>query len=642
MKKTIIICLILCICSFVNAQKQSKIPAHLLGKTEKMIKTLRGDEMPVIINESNPLVSSKNAKDLGTEIGITFYDLQSNANNGNRMMVYPDGSISAVWTMAPTSSFANRGSGYNHSTNDGTNWLASPTTLIEGSVRTGWPNVGKLTNGWEVVVSHNNTTGNICRSSDGGANWENIPIGTSALELSWPRMYVNGNTIHVIANSNTETPFQGFENGALLYLKSTDNGTTWTTPIIPTGLDTSNYSKTIGFTDGYAIAGKGDTIAIVYGDGFRTTCLVKSTDNGDTWTYQEILHLPIKKFDTEGSVIFDINGDSQQDNLWGNDGVNFVTLDANGKAHVFFGRMNYTDDGSGAGYNYFPYTDGLYYWNEDMGPINFQFRWADYNGVNTYEGVPDTVNFPIITEVVDINNNGTLDLPDNGSEVPFGPYYCSISSFPVAVIVPDGTITLFYSSLVEGTDGTVGSEHRAFRNIWEVHKLGGATNNFEWSTPVRIASDDFTEEVWPCVSPVTTASSGIKYAHLWYMGDGYPGNSLQPSSGNVHPITENTIYYLKTQAYIDGINEINVVKSAPVVYPNPASKNVTVSYNLTDAANVTLSIYNMIGQQIMTTNQKNAAGDVKVTLNIESLTQGVYFIKSEIGNKTYTNKLIVK
>jgi len=257
---------------------------------------------------------------LGTEIGITYYDLQGNTCVSNRMMVYSDGSISAVWTFAPdaTASYPGRGTGYNHSSDGGDTWLPIPTARLE-AFRTGWPNIGKTTDGAEVDPTHSATKGNLCITTDGGATWTSKDIGDAVLGLIWPRLYVNGNTIHIIANSTTSTPYHGFAQGALVYMKSTNNGDTWTTPIIPTGLDTSNYCASTSFVDRFSMAGKGNTIAIVYGAPFRTPCLVKSTDNGDHWSYTEIIHQPpsVKKFDTEGSQVFDINGDHQQDNiLW--------------------------------------------------------------------------------------------------------------------------------------------------------------------------------------------------------------------------------------------------------------------------------------------------------------------------------------
>ncbi len=646
MKKLLLLSLALCLSYFSNAQKKAVIPSHLLNKSENTMETLNGDEIPLIINETNQYLKSKPSKDLGFEIGNTWYDLQSNGNNGNRMLVFPDGSINAVWTFNPTAStgttYPDRGTGYNKSTNDGVSWLPNPSVRIEGTTtKTGWPNIGKLNNGSLVVASHgySPTQGAFSKSTNSGTTWATSQLGGPTLGLVWPRMLTNGNTIHVIGQTATTTPYQGFDKGALVYLRSTDGGSTWSNPVIPTGIDVSNYLNTIGFNDKYSIACKGDTIAIVYGEGFRTPCLVKSTNNGTSWSYREILHLPIQKFNTEGTAIYDINGDSQQDNVYSTDGVNFVMLDSYGKAHVFFGRMKHTDDGAGAGSQYFPYTDGIYYWNEDMSTINYDYKWTNTNGTSTYEGIPDTVNFPIITEIVDLNNNGIIDLPDNGANIPFGYYGCSLSSHPNAVITPEGAITLFYSSIVEGTDGTVGSEHRAFRNIWEIHKLVGAPN-FTWSIPTRIVEDDFTEEVFPCVSPVLTKTGNNYKAHLWYQADGFPGNALFPT-GNPHPVSENIIYYVKYSLIPVNTDEINIAKTAPVVYPNPASDNVVIAYNLTDAANVSISIYNMVGQEIMTTNENVSVGEVNVNLNIETLPKGIYFIKSDIGAQSYINKLIV-
>jgi hypothetical protein len=84
-----------------------------------------------------------------------------------------------------------------------------------------------------------------------------------------------------------------------------------------------------------------------------------------------------------------------------------------------------------------------------------------------------------------------------------------------------------------------------------------------------------------------------------------------------------------------------VIKSAPVVYTNLASIYIDIKYHLSEATNITIGIYNTIGQEIMSTNKNVAAGEINVTLNIETLPQGVYFIKSDIGNKTFTKKLLV-
>jgi hypothetical protein len=56
------------------------------------------------------------AQGWGTQIGKTFYDLQSNVSVGNRIVRHSDGTVSAVWIescAAGAPSFSTRGTGYN-------------------------------------------------------------------------------------------------------------------------------------------------------------------------------------------------------------------------------------------------------------------------------------------------------------------------------------------------------------------------------------------------------------------------------------------------------------------------------------------------------------------------------------------------
>jgi hypothetical protein len=639
MKKYSFILLLAILSSNGIAQNKGNTSTNLENKAVDMILPLTGNEVPVIIKESNVFTSPHTSRDLGIPIGITYYDMQSNWSNCNKMLVFPDGSINAVWTMAPnsTAGYPERGTGFNRSTNNGQNWLPEPTVRIEGAVRTGWPCVGKLTNGSLIVTSHASNQGNLCKSTNNGSSWVNSYIESTSLGLIWCRMVTNGNTIHLIGHTSTTTPYGGFDLGALVYLRSTNSGINWTTPVIPTGLDASNYMYNVGFNDRYCLANKGDTIAIVYGDGFRTPCLVKSTNNGNTWAYREILHLPVKMFNTQGTTRYDINSDNQQDNVYCTDGVHYAVIDNTGKVHVFFGRMKYTDDGVGAGYQFFPYTDGLYYWNEDKGTIQYQYKWTMIGTTNTYEAIPDTVNFPIITKIKDINNNGIIDFPNNGANPPFGPYFCSLSSQPAAVITPDGSITLFYSSIVEGTDGTVGPEHRAFRNIWEIHKMSGLPSA-PWSAPVRIAADDYTEEVYPSVSPVLTKTGNNNYSHLWYQADNYPGNALQPLTGNPHTIVENTIYYIKYNTAFVNINDKNSDIQDIAIYPIPANDKITINLQgIMSYSDLNLYIYNLQGQLLI---QKKLS-EQTTEINLSQLPAGIYIAKLQLSNGSFAQKKFV-
>lgn len=658
MKKLILLSLALCLFTSLSAQKKSIIPVK---KEALMVSpAFTGNEkLPLIIQGSNYYVNSKIKEDIfGTKIGNTWFDLQTNAAIPNRLIVQNDGKIFAVWTMAQTTGFEDRGTGFNFSTDNGATWPAMPTEKIEGAAttanRTGWPNIGVVGGTSLISISHASDNGwKNTKPSLTSGTWTGgiMPDGTG---LTWPRIIVNGNTIHLIATTETTEAYANFTNGAMVYWRSTDGGLNWVdqNKLLP-NYDTAHFSTSTSLNDGWAIANKGDTIAIVAGDPWSGCMLWKSYDNGANWTYQDILNPPTRKM--LSSVLLDLNNDAVDDRIRGCGGSICVALDNNGKAHVFFDQMDASNDGSGSGI--WPETDGLYYWNENnTNPISYDYFWIHFSdGDSMYCASPDTTNFAPLFYVEDINHNGILDIQDpNGSlRDQIGAYRAGMSAYPSAVINERGDIVLVYSSVVDGAWALVNTQYRNFRNLWmKYHKFGD--NDTTWYAAIdegtgqafidngRFMNDDYLEEVYAVVAPTITSLGDDKYEYyLHYQMDATPGCHFSDEN---HPIAENDINFKKGTIIIPmvGINEINTLKNSAEVYPNPASHHVTVKYVLENAGEMTLSIYNLVGQNIFTTTENITAGEVKVNLNITMLPQGIYFIKSVIGNQTLTNKLIVQ
>src|SRR5262245_13828406 len=65
-------------------------------------------------------------------IGSSYYDLQTNYAMPHRLIIHPDGSISAVWTTSPNNqtNFPQRGTGFNYRNSSGT-WGASDSSRVE-------------------------------------------------------------------------------------------------------------------------------------------------------------------------------------------------------------------------------------------------------------------------------------------------------------------------------------------------------------------------------------------------------------------------------------------------------------------------------------------------------------------------------
>lgn len=580
-------------------------------------------------------VSSRSFTD--TIIGTTMYDLQTNASVCNRIVLNADSTISATWTMShdatPTTS-PDRGTGYNYF--DGTSWGPAPTTRIE-TIRCGWPNIAVTGTGGEVIVSHEATSsiGNLhvlTRPVKGTGVWKDTTLGYPDV---WPRMVVggaNGKTIHIISQTTgvDGAPFHG-QDGAIAYSRSLDGGATWDKwHTVIAEIDSSKY---LGFGgDSYAIDAKGDTIAIVAGGFDVDVVLLKSTDNGTTWTKTIVNAFPIPLY-SSATTITDIDNDQVADTIETNDASVAVLLDNQGKAHVWYGRMRVICDnpgtGTGAGLSYFPGTDGLNYWNETM-------------------DAPGTCAF-----AQDINDNQQLDVAAWGS------YQTSLSSMPSAGIDKAGNIYVSYGSIYEGIsdDGTVAGG-KSYRHTY---LLKSADGGLTWCGPINVVDPnndpmyDYFEGVFGAISRDVDDK-----VHLIYQKDSSPGHALgtagtDPQSGNESdivyvelPVTDfdvfpaiecDSLYYMPLNV---GIKENKGNSSTFDLYPNPATNSVNLLFNLSNAEKVNVRIYNVVGQELNSFEKELPYGNNSLNVNLANYKPGVYFVKSTVQGKVITKKLILE
>ncbi|NOG44503.1 MAG: beta-propeller fold lactonase family protein [Calditrichaeota bacterium] len=77
-------------------------------------------------------------------------------------------------------------------------------------------------------------------------------------------------------------------------------------------------------------------------------------------------------------------------------------------------------------------------------------------------------------------------------------------------------------------------------------------------------------------------------------------------------------------------------------FPNPFNPETTIKYNLTKSGKVTLSLYNLLGQNILEmVNEYKPAGSHSYILNGSNLTSGTYFYKIETEDYVSVRKLIL-
>lgn len=103
--------------------------------------------------------------------------------------------------------------------------------------------------------------------------------------------------------------------------------------------------------------------------------------------------------------------------------------------------------------------------------------------------------------------------------------------------------------------------------------------------------------------------------------------------------------------YFDNENLVSDVRDLPGTvgnysldqnYPNPFNPNTTIRFSIPKQTNVTLKIYNAIGQEVaFLLNGEIAAGNHEVDFNASKLSSGVYFYKIQSASFTATKKMIL-
>jgi len=623
MKKILLIALVLSFGLSLSAQKRLPIIPDKLAKQstiEKRITT--GGQEESSTNKTLPIKASALTIS-NNQIGTTEYDLQTNKCVQNRLVKHADGTISAAWTMG-TGAFTDRGTGYNYF--DGTAWQAFPTARLEVR-RTGWPSM-TVANGNEVVVTHGAAGINLTTRTKGTGAWANVEIPFTATNaITWPRAMGKGlgfGTIHLIGSKYVSSIA-----GGMLYSRSLDGGVTWDKQdIVLPGLNPVTEMLPTG-GDAYYMDVKGDTVGIVTGDMTTDVILLKSFDGGETWSEQIIWQHQIPLWNTSlvgGAGISDGDGDGIPDTLTVTDGRYALVIDNLGVFHVFMGITKIKRDSVAVAdnFNYWPYTDGLVYWNSNEPTI--------VPGSDFYA---DTL-LNKVGYMVDVNGNGIIDFNTVAAgSFPWGNYpFSSLSSMPSAAIGDDGAVYCTYSSLVEGTDFGDG---RGYRNIYVIKSTDHGNT---WSTPVNITQNDWAE----CTFGSLNRKVDTDF-YMVYQESDEPGIFLQPTTANPHvqQLTRTSFVKISNDLVTHTINNISQNNiSVSQNYPNPFNGSTTIDITLNKPTSVVIDVTNMLGQTIKSTSNQLTAGTHTITLNADNMKSGIYFYTVKTNSSAVTYKMIVK
>ena len=81
---------------------------------------------------------------------------------------------------------------------------------------------------------------------------------------------------------------------------------------------------------------------------------------------------------------------------------------------------------------------------------------------------------------------------------------------------------------------------------------------------------------------------------------------------------------------------------AAAAYPNPASRDVTIDFNLTTSTKMNIDLFNSLGQKVQSiTSQEYTSGRQIEQINVSNLSDGMYFVRMQTEDGIHNMELVV-
>jgi len=120
-------------------------------------------------------------------------------------------------------------------------------------------------------------------------------------------------------------------------------------------------------------------------------------------------------------------------------------------------------------------------------------------------------------------------------------------------------------------------------------------------------------------------------------------NCGSPTDGNLicYGIDPSAYYWYVASTTV-AVNEAMEGINGVSIFPNPSSEDVTLQLNMATSMDLTLNVYNALGQKVHTAALGNVDGTQTYTLAAANYSAGMYMVELTDGENSMTSKLMIR
>ena len=517
----------------------------------------------------------------GELVGGTQYDYQSNGSAGSRIALDSQGGVHVVWMNGITYPSL-RHIYYNYRDNAG-GWLApglgSAVSQLSGA---GYTQMDLTIDDRAVVAYHQwqvspwTVTAIDAFSGFGIFNYYDPPDLVGGVRCYWPYVAVDRNGNIQLVISE-QTPNAG-DPQLLAYTVSTDDGDTWSTPV---AVDTLMTLSAIVVSSPVS-----DKVAIAY--------------------------------------THPLNYDTQ----WEND-VYFIESMDGLTWDWRFGKNNIT--GYGAPDSLFAYIDldAIYDYNDNLHLI-WNAQWVTDEGIyyKTFLFHYDTGG-QAITQMRETTDNWVAGCD-------YGVWNRAVTKMSLGIHENTNTLFTVYTGF-DTSDCSAGGY--ANGDLYMQYSTDGGTSwslqrNLTNSQTPGCAPGDCDSDHWPSL-----ADNVSEMLHITYINDKDAGGVPQTEGS----VTDNPVMYLAFDPFTSGIDDNDVIPKTFLLaqnFPNPFNAFTKIEFELENAADIELSVYDITGAKVETLFKgMQEAGSHSVVWDASDCASGVYYYRLLSGTESSARRM---